>query len=77
MRMEKTSKPLKKAVNVFVDEKLLQDVRNSEINVSAVLNNALRRELAKRWQVENAAAFEANRKDVEENGLWSDGRRMW
>jgi post-segregation antitoxin (ccd killing protein) len=38
---------------------------------------AKRDELARRWQQENAVAFEENRKDVEKNGLWSDGRRLW
>jgi antitoxin CcdA len=75
--MIKMAKPTKKAVNVLVEEQLLQEARNAEINVSAIVNKALRDELARLWQVENAEAFEANRKDVEENGLWSDGLRMW
>lgn len=75
--MKKYEKSSKKAVNVFVDERLLNGARESQLNVSAVLDRALRNELGRRWQEDNAAAFEENRKDMKKNGLWSDGRRMW
>lgn len=74
--MKKTS-GTKKAVNVTVDASLLQSVRESDINVSAVLEKALRAEMARRWQSENAAAFEENRKRVEADGLWCDSLRVW
>jgi len=74
--MKKTS-GTKKALNVTVDSGLLQSVRESDINVSSVLEKALREEMARRWQVENADAFEENRKRVEANGLWCDNLRVW
>ncbi len=77
MRMNEKTKPPKKALNVLVDEQLVSDARALKLNVSAVLDRALRDELAKRWLLENAKAFEENRIEVEKNGLWSDGRRVW
>jgi antitoxin CcdA len=67
----------KKAVNVTVDSRLLERVRESNINISAILDSALREEIGRRWQAENADAFEENRKRVEAEGLWSDGLRLW
>jgi antitoxin CcdA len=71
------AKSTKRPVNLLVEERLLTEAKSSKINVSAVLDRALRAELARKWQEENAAAFEEDRKDIEANGLWSDGRRMW
>jgi antitoxin CcdA len=73
----KTGPKLKKAVNVTVDSALLERVRESKINVSAILDSALRDEIARRWQAENAEAFEENRKRVEAEGLWCDDLRLW
>ncbi len=75
--MKYAQKTPKKAVNVVIDEQLIGEARRLDINVSAVLDRALREEVARRWQQENANAFEENRKDIEVNGLWSDGRRLW
>ena len=52
-------------------------VRENNINVSAVLDKALREEIGRRWIAENADAFEENRKRVEAEGLWSDELRPW
>jgi antitoxin CcdA len=73
----KNSSRSKKAVNVTVDSVLLERVRESNINVSAILDTALREEIARRWRAENAAAFEENRKRVEAEGLWCDDLRLW
>ncbi len=73
----KSAHVVKKPVNVLVDERLLLDARDQKLNVSAILDRALRDELAQKWLKENAEAFEENRKDIEANGLWSDGLRMW
>ncbi len=75
--MKYAQKTPKKAVNVVIDEQLIGEARRLDLNVSAVLDRALREEVARRWQQENANAFEENRKDIEVNGLWSDGRRLW
>jgi antitoxin CcdA len=77
MRMVLRKSPAKKPVNLLVEADLLADARNKKLNISAVLDGALREALAKRWLEENAEASEENRKDIEKNGIWSDGRRMW
>jgi antitoxin CcdA len=75
--MKHQQKTAKRALNVVVDVQLIGEARRLELNMSAVLDRALRDEVARRWQQENANAFEENRKDIEKSGLWSDGRRMW
>jgi antitoxin CcdA len=78
--LQKTSrKPSKstKALNLSIDAGLLEEARQSEINISALLTRSLRQELAKRWREDNKQAFEATRKRVEKHGLWNDGLRSW
>jgi antitoxin CcdA len=67
----------KKPVNVTVDVKLLQQARDSDINFSAVLETALRSEIARRWQADNATAIAAYNQRVENEGLWFDEFRTW
>jgi antitoxin CcdA len=71
----------KKAVNLSLDGALLDKARAEKINLSAALERTIRAEVsnieAKRWQHENADAIAAWNKDVEENGLWSDGLRLF
>lgn len=73
----KAHSKIKKPVNVLIDERLLLSAREQKLNVSAVLDRALRHEIAQKWLKENAKAFEENRKEIEANGMWSDGLRMW
>jgi antitoxin CcdA len=71
----------KKAVNLSLDGALLDKARAEKINLSAALERTIRAEVsnieAKRWQHENADAIAAWNKDVEENGLWSDGLKLF
>jgi antitoxin CcdA len=67
----------KRPVNLLVDEKLLKQAKNSDLNISAVLDKALREELGKRWQLENADAIDAYNARVENLGLWCDEYRKW
>jgi antitoxin CcdA len=77
MRMlQKAPKPTK-SLNLTVDARLIEDAREYGINLSALLDGALREEIGKRWKEENKAAFEALGKDIEKYGLWSDGLRVW
>jgi post-segregation antitoxin (ccd killing protein) len=76
MRMTR-SVGTKKPLNVTVDERLLRLARESNINVSLVLDKALRQEIGRRWREDNADAFEENRKRVEAEGLWNDKLRTW
>ena len=71
----------KKAVNVSISADLLQAARASEINLSATLEAAIGRELrllrTREWLNQNAEAIEAYNRDVEENGVFSDGLRTF
>jgi antitoxin CcdA len=77
MRMLQKVPKSTKSLNLTVDASLIEDAREYGINISALLDRALREEIGKRWKEENKAAFEALGKDIEKNGLWSDGLRVW
>jgi antitoxin CcdA len=78
MRMNYISPRSRKTpLNVSIDAKLLSSAREKEINLSALLDKSLRRELAERWQRDNAEAIRLNNKRIEEEGLWCDEFRTW
>ena len=72
---------IKKAVNVSISADLLQAARNSKINLSATLEEAIEHELRqlrkREWLEENEAAIRAYNRDVEEQGVFSDGLRTF
>ena len=67
----------KRAVNLSVPADLLEAAREAGINLSALLERALRSELARhrrrRWREENAAAISAYNRIVERRGTFSTG----
>ncbi len=67
----------KKAVNLSVDAELLSAAKQQGLNLSSLLENALKQEQARRWLEENREAIEASNEDVRQNGMWSDGLRPW
>ncbi|MCE9650147.1 MAG: type II toxin-antitoxin system CcdA family antitoxin [Parvibaculum sp.] len=67
----------KKAVNLSVDANLLTHARELNINLSALLEGALREEARKRWREENREAIEAYNERIREYGVWSDGLRRF
>ncbi len=71
----------KKSTNLSVRAELLTEARALGINLSQVLEVALRAEVKrvreKRWLEENKAAFEAYNREVAQYGLWSDGSRLF
>jgi antitoxin CcdA len=71
----------KKAVNVSLDQTLLAKAKAEGLNLSAELERTVRAKIssieAERWKRENADAIAAWNKDVEDNGLWSDGLRQF
>ena len=73
--------PVKKAVNLNLDAALLAEARAENVKLSAVAERAVRAEIAsiraERWKRENAEAIAAWNKELEENGLWSDGLRLF
>jgi antitoxin CcdA len=68
--------PKKRAVNLFVDNDLLDEARRLRINLSDTLERRLRMivkaERERRWLEENKAAIEAYNRRVAEHGLLSD-----
>jgi antitoxin CcdA len=72
---------LKKAANVSVNKELLREAKSMGINLSATLESALREKIRERrseqWIAENADAIAAYNDDVEKNGVFSDGRRLF
>jgi antitoxin CcdA len=71
----------KKATNVSINNDLLRRARELEVNLSAVLEEALadvvRRRLAQRWLEENREAIAAYNETVAARGVWSDGVRAF
>lgn len=69
----------KKPVNLSLRADLLAKAKRAKINLSAVLNRAVSRELAqleqRRWLEENKEAFNAYNDRIEKHGLFSDGQR--
>jgi antitoxin CcdA len=75
------AKPQKRAVNLRVDAKMLDEARALDINLSATLEQALTATLKAqreaKWREEHAPAMEALNEFVRKNGLWSDGMRSF
>jgi antitoxin CcdA len=71
----------KKAINVSVDRELAAEAKGAGINVSGVLERALRAELKVRreaqWKAENREAITESNAELERNGLWCDAYRVW
>lgn len=71
----------RRAVNLSVDAKLLDEARAAGTNVSAVLEAALEKELAdyrlQRWRDENRHAIDDYNRFIAENGLVSDDWRSF
>ncbi|MGE6698221.1 type II toxin-antitoxin system CcdA family antitoxin [Hyphomonas sp. NPDC076900] len=71
----------KTRVSVTIDEALVAKAKAAGINLSAVAEEAIRFETRaeemRRWAEENRAALQAKARLVEEEGLWSDGLRLF
>ena len=69
----------KKATNLSVDAQLLDRARALNINLSATLDEALRRKIADadgdQWRRDNKAAIAAYNDAVEAHGLFGDDER--
>jgi antitoxin CcdA len=75
-------------VTIELDAEMLARARAAQIDLSALLLRALRRELplvsdierkrvADEWYMENKEAVDASNEYVEKHGLFSDGARMF
>jgi antitoxin CcdA len=71
----------KRAVNLTADAALLADAKALGLNLSEILDGALRAHLKQtreeRWRAENRQAIEAHNDDIDRNGLWLDEFRTW
>jgi len=74
-------KASKQAANLTVNSDLLKAARESGVNLSAVLEEALAHRVAdaKRlaWRRDNAEAIEIYNGFIEENGVYSDASRSF
>ena len=75
------AKPERRAVNLSVKAKLIDEARAQKLNLSRVLEEALELRLKsdreQRWLQENKAAIEARNAHVEQHGLWHRGLTIW
>jgi antitoxin CcdA len=79
----------KTTCKVEIDAELLAHAERAGLDLSHTVEHALRRALsirsqkprdeerARRWHEENAEAIAFNNAEVERNGLWSDGLRLF
>jgi antitoxin CcdA len=71
----------KRAINVSIDPQIAAEAKAAGLNLSGILDAALRAELkAKRkaqWREENREAIEESNVELERNGLWFDAHRVW
>lgn len=71
----------KKATNLSINSDLLAKSRALNINLSATLEKALKRELSKseseKWQKANKMAIKAYNNFIEENGCFGDEYRTF
>lgn len=79
--MQKAGPLKKRAINVSVDPELAAEAKAAGLNLSGVLEAALRIELKARreaqWRDENRAAIEESNRYFEEHGSPLDKYRAW
>ncbi len=71
----------KQATNLTINSDLLRVARELDVKLSSVaeaaLAEAVRQELAARWERDNAAAIAEYNERIEKRGLFSDGLRLF
>ena len=79
--MPDVASPKKKAVNVSIDAELAAEAREAGVNVSGVLDRALRSELKAHreatWREENREAIASMNDYIDKNGLPLAKYRVW
>lgn len=75
------TRPHKKAVNLTIDRDLLDRAKDRDLNISSILEFALRQKLSEheraRWLAENRAGIDAYNAQVEKHGVFGDGLRAF
>ncbi|MFN3913110.1 type II toxin-antitoxin system CcdA family antitoxin [Hyphomonas sp.] len=68
-------------VSLTIDEALVAQAKAAGVNLSAVAEEAIRfktrAEEMRQWSEQNREAIAAWTKRIEEDGLWSDGLRLF
>lgn len=71
----------KARVNLTLDETLIAEAKAVGLNMSAVAEEAIRfatrTEQMRLWRERNKDAIEAWTRKIDEEGLWSDGLRLF
>jgi len=77
----RTRPGIKKSVNVSLSQEVLEQARKLNINLSAVLTEALMEKLRENkraeWLRDNASSIDAVNQWVEQNGSFSDFQRSF
>jgi antitoxin CcdA len=85
MSLTNTTKPreraARKAVNVSIDAELVKEAREAGVNLSGLLESALRDKLkahrTAKWQKENRQTIESMNAYIDEHGLPLAKFRVW
>jgi antitoxin CcdA len=78
MRMNAYSRgSRKKAVNLSIDAELLADSKTAGLNLSQVLEDALRARRVAEFKNLLEPGLEYLNERLKEEGVWSDGMRPW
>ena len=76
-----TTKPERRAVNLSISGKLIDQARAQKLNLSRLLEEALevklREQRALQWQEENREAIAVHNERIARDGLWHRGRTRW
>lgn len=77
-----SSKAVREASTPFeTDQRLSDEARELGLDPEAIAAQAIEASVKRKrfdaWLEENSSAFAANAKDIENNGLWSDRRRLF
>jgi antitoxin CcdA len=77
----KKSRPAKSPVNLSIDAEILTQAKSLRMNLSDILEQRLRElirlEAGKAWLEENRAWIDTYTAEIEREGVWSDGKRLF
>lgn len=72
---------MKTATRLTIARDIISEAKELGINLSKAAQEGIvakvREERERLWLEANKEAFAADREDIEKNGLWSDGRRLF
>lgn len=75
------AKPERRAVNLSISGKLIDEARAQKLNLSRVLEEALeaklREQRALQWQEDNREAIAFHNERIARDGLWHRGLTRW